>query len=156
MKELFEYRVKLIERLSGAAHEFQGACMAAKDPFEKVDGDWTVHQIAWHTRDVDKLIYGARIRQTINEDNPQFKSFDADAWMVEHYNKDESLNRVLEELIVNIEELCQTLRELPREAWSRESSHETIGSGLTSQLWVERDLLHIEEHLLTVKKAQNS
>jgi hypothetical protein len=153
MKELLEYRVKLIERLSEAAHEFQSACMARKDPFEKVDGEWTLHQIAWHTRDVDKLVYGARIRQTLNEDHPEFKSFDADAWMAAHYNKEEALTGILDEFLANIEELCKTLRELPREAWSRESRHETIGGGLTSQLWVERDLQHIEEHLLSVKKG---
>jgi len=156
MKELLEYRVKLIERLSEAAHEFQNACMAAKDPFEKVDGEWTLHQIASHTRDVDKLIYGARIRQTLNEDNPEFKSFDADGWMATHYNKEESITKVLDDFLTNIEELCKTLRELPREAWSRESRHETIGGGLTSQLWVERDLQHIEEHLQSLKKAQNN
>jgi len=153
MKELLEYRVKLVERLSEAAHEFQAACLAIKDPFQKVDGEWTLHQIAWHTRDVDKLIYGVRIRQTINEDHPEFKSFDADGWMAAHYNKDEALTGILDELIKNIEELCKTLRDLPLEAWSRESRHETIGGGLTSQLWVERDLQHIEEHLQTVKKV---
>jgi hypothetical protein len=153
MKELLEYRVKLIERLSAAAHEFQSACMATKDPFEKADGEWTVHQIASHTRDVDKLVYSARIRQTINEANPEFKSFDADAWMAAHYNMEESLKEILDEFLANIEELCKTLRELPREAWSRESRHETIGSGLTSQLWVERDLQHIEEHLQKAKNA---
>ena len=153
MKELLEYRVKLIERLSEAAHEFQTACVAIKDPFEKVEGEWTLHQIASHTRDVSQLVYGARIHQTLHQDSPEFKSFDADAWMAEHYNKEESLAGILDEFLANIEELCKTLRELPREAWSRESRHETMGGGLTSQLWVERNLQHIEEHLLTVKKA---
>jgi hypothetical protein len=153
MKELLEYRVKLVERLSEAAHEFQSACLAIKDPFEKVDGEWTLHQIASHTRDVNKLVYGARIRQTLNEDHPEFKSFDADAWMIAHYNKAEPLTEILTEFIMNVDELCELLRGLPRDAWSRESRHETIGGGLTSQLWVERDLQHIEEHLRTVKKA---
>jgi len=155
MKELFEYRVKMIERLSEAAHEFQTACMTVKNPFEKVDDEWTLHQIASHTRDVDKLIYGVRIRQTLNEENPEFKSFDADGWMAAHYNKEESLTGILDEFIASVEELCKTLRELPQEAWSRESRHETMGGGLTSQLWVERNLQHIEEHLQTLKKAQN-
>ena len=153
MKELLEYRVKLIERLSEAAHEFQIACLAIGDPFKKVEGEWTAHQIASHTRDVDKSVYGARIRQTIHQDNPEFKSFDADAWMTEHYNQEEPLAKILEEFLSNIEELCKTLSELPREAWSRESRHETLGGGLTSQLWVERDLQHIDEHLQTVKMA---
>ncbi len=153
MKELLEYRVKMIERLSEAAHEFQTACMTIKDPFEKLGGEWTPHQIASHTRDVDKLVYSARIRQTLNEDNPEFKSFDSDDRMAAHYNKEESLTGILDEFLANVEELCKTLRGLPREAWSRESRHETIGGGLTPQLWVERDLQHIEEHLQTLKKV---
>ncbi|MBC7877975.1 MAG: DinB family protein [Anaerolineales bacterium] len=152
MKELFEYRVKMIERLSEAAQEFRLACEAIRDPFAKVEGEWTLHQIASHIRDVEKMIYGVRIHQTQNEDNPEFKSFDADEWMASHYNKDESLEKILSEFITNVEELCTDLKKLPAEVWSRESRHETSGEGLTLQLWVERSLAHIEEHLQALKK----
>ncbi|MBI5943982.1 MAG: DinB family protein [Chloroflexi bacterium] len=153
MKELTEYRIKIVERLAEAAREFCAACLAANDAHTKVDGDWAVHQIASHTRDVDKLIYGARIRQTLNDDNPEFKSFDADAWMAEHYNRDESLAGILDEFSANVNDLCKILRDLPRESWSRVSRHETIGGDLSLQLWVERSLAHIEEHLRALKKA---
>jgi hypothetical protein len=153
MKELLEYRVKLVERLSEAAHEFQTACLAVKDPFEKVDGDWTLHQMASHLRDVSKLVYGARIYRTLKEDNPSFKNFDADDWMAQHYNKEEAFASILSEFLAEIEELAATLNELPLDAWSRESTHERMGGALTSQLWVERNLQHIEEHLLAVKRV---
>ena len=153
MKELLEYRVKLIARLGEAAREFRAACEAVKDPSSKVEGDWTLHQIASHTRDVEKLVYGARIRQTLNEKNPKVKSFNADDWMAAHYRKEESLVAILDEFSSNVEDLCKILRELPQEAWSRESRHETLGGELTLQLWAERSLAHIEEHLQTVKKA---
>jgi hypothetical protein len=52
-----------------------------------------------------------------------------------------------------VADLCTTLRGLPQEAWSRESRHEALGGGLTMQLWVERSLAHIEEHLQAVKKV---
>ena len=152
MKELMEYRVKIVARLREAAREFRAACEAVKDPFSVVEGEWTLHQIAWHTRDVDKLIYGARIRQTLNEDNPEFKNFDADAWMAAHYNKEEPLSEILDEFVMNVEELCKTLGSMPREAWSRESRHETMGGELLLQLWVERSLAHIEEHLRSLKR----
>ena len=153
MKELMEYRVKIVERLGEAAREICAACEVVSDPFTIVEGAWTLHQIASHTRDVDKLIYSARIRQTLNEDNPEFKDFDADAWMAAHYNKEESLAGVLDEFSRNVEELRKTLSGMPREAWSRESRHEIMGSELPLQLWVERSLAHIEEHLRTLKKA---
>jgi len=153
MKELLEYRVKMIARLGEAAKEFRAACEAVKDPFAKVDGEWTVHQIASHTRDVEKLIYGARIQQTLTENNPEFKSFNAEGWMLTHYKNEESFTAILDEFSSNVEALCKTLSNLPLEAWSRVSRHETIGGELTLQLWVERNLAHIEEHLQTVKKV---
>ncbi|MCX6058574.1 MAG: DinB family protein [Chloroflexi bacterium] len=153
MKELMEYRVKIVERLGEAAREFRAACEAIQDPFTKVEGEWTLHQIASHTRDVDKIIYGARIHQTLNEDNPEFKNFDADSWMANHYNREESLAEILDEFSKNMEELRKILSAMPREAWSRESRHETMGGELPLQLWVERSLAHIEEHLRTLKNA---
>ncbi|MBK8783508.1 MAG: DinB family protein [Anaerolineales bacterium] len=154
MKELIEYREKLIARIEEAAQEFRAACESFGDPFTKVDGEWTVHQIASHTRDVDKMVYGERIRRTLNEANPEFKSFDADAWMATNYDKDEPLSKIVNAFLENVQDLCKTLQAVPREAWSRESRHETMGGELTLQLWVERNLAHIEEHLLALKKAQ--
>ena len=153
MKELMEYRIKIVKRLGEAAREFRAACESFSDPFEKVEGEWSLHQIASHTRDVDKLIYGARIRQTLNEEDPGFKNFDADAWMAENYNRAESLPSILDDFSASVEELCKILSGMPRESWSRMSRHETLGGELTLQLWVERSLAHIEEHLKVVKKA---
>ncbi len=155
MKELTEYRIKIVARLGEAAHEFRSACESFPDPFAKVEGDWNLHQIASHTRDVDKLIYGARIRRTLNEENPEFKNFDADAWMTEHYNKDEPIAAILDEFSSNVEDMCKILGGMAQESWSRMSRHETQGGDLSLQLWVERSLAHIEEHLKTLKNSQN-
>lgn len=154
MKELLEYREKLIARVAEAAQEFSAACEAFGDPFTKAEGEWTVHQIASHTRDVDKMVYGERIRRTLKEENPEFKSFDADGWMAANYNKDESLAEILGDFAASINDLRKTLQAMPREAWSRQSRHETMGGELTLQLWVERNLAHIEEHLQTLKNGQ--
>jgi hypothetical protein len=155
MKELLAYRIKMIERLREAAREFRLACEAFDDPYVTVEGTWTLHQIAAHVRDVNKFIYSARVHQTINENNPEFKSFDADEWMLRHYETEESLIAILDEFTTNVRELCDSLQAQPREAWSRVSKHETMGNELTMQLWVERSLAHIEEHLETLKKAKN-
>ncbi len=154
MKELLEYREKLIKRLREAAQEFRLACEAA-DRLKRPAGDWTAHQLASHTRDVEKLVYGERIRRTIQEENPEFKNFDADSWMAEHYNPQESLEAILTEFTSSMETLCDMLEKLPREAWSRVGRHEIMGGGLTMQIWAERSLAHIEEHLLTVKTVEN-
>ena len=154
MKELLEYRTSLINRLVEAAHEFRSACLASKDAYAPLEpGGWNLHQIAAHTRDVDKLAYGSRVRRTAVEDNPEFQNFDGEAYMAEQYSAGEPLEAILNELVGNIEGLAEMLRSLPSEAWSRESRHSMLGRGLTLQTWVEKDLAHIVEHLGSIKKA---
>jgi len=153
MKQLLEYRSKLIDRLEVATKEFRNACLSVGDPFKPVDeGDWNTHQVAAHTRDADKLVYSLRTRRTADEDNPEFKNFDQDAWMASNYNPDESLTSILGELSASIKATTSMLRELPPEAWSRKSTHEIYGGGFTLQTWVERGLAHIQEHLNAVRK----
>ena len=155
MKELKEYRAQLLNRLVEAAQDFRDACLAVKDPYAPLEeGGWNVHQVAVHTRDVDKLVYGSRARRTAEEDNPEFPNFDGDAYMAEHYDAKESLNELLDDFVESVESLAGMLRLLPEQAWSRESRHTTMGSGFTLQTWVERDLAHIEEHVETVKKGK--
>ena len=145
----------LIERLESAADDFRAVCLAVNDPFQPVDKDgWNTHQLATHTCDVDKVVYGMRVRRTLEEDNPIFQNFNADEWIAAHYNPDEPLASILDKLTASVKETASMLKMLPPEAWSRSSSHETYGSGFTLQTWVERGLAHIQEHLETVKKAE--
>ena len=154
MEELIEYRKQLMDKLPAAAKEFRAACLAVKDPFAQIEAGWNVHQLAAHTRDVDKLVYGMRARRTIKEDNPEFPNFDGDAYLEEHYNAKEPLQNILSELAASVDELTKMLRGLPSETWTRESRHATQGEGFTLQTWVERSLKHIEEHLATIKKEK--
>ena len=152
MKELEEYRISLMEKLEAAAKAFRAECLAAKDPYAPLGRDgWSIHQIAAHTRDVDKLVYGLRARRTALEDNPEFSNFNGETYMAEHYDAKESMQELLDGFVENVEALIELLRALPGEGWSRVSSHATLGSGLTLQSWIEKDLAHITEHLETVK-----
>ena len=155
MKELTEYRRNLIEKLVNAAKDFRAACLAVTDPYAPLGaGEWNVHQVAVHTRDIDKLVYGLRARRTVEEENPEFQNFDGDKYMVEHYDANESLDGLLNGFVENVETLTKRLRALPDEAWARQSRHATLGSGFTLQTWVERSLAHIGEHVEAVKKGK--
>ncbi len=157
MKELDEYREKLVDRLGKAASEFRAACLAVKRPEAPVEpGGWNVHQLAVHTRDVDQMVYGERVRRTLVGDNPLFPNFDGDRYMAEHYDPHEPLGKVLDDLVSSVQSMAKRLREMPQEGWSRPSRHETLGNDFTLQTWVERSLVHIEEHLATVRKAEKS
>jgi len=153
MKELDEYRKGLLNKFEEVADSFRAECLAVKDPFTPLNGTgWNVHQIAAHTRDVDKLAYGLRARRTALENNPAFPSFSGETYMSEQYDTAEPLGDMLDGLVANVRELIQLLQALPPSGWSRLSSHAQLGGGLTLQSWVEKDLAHIEEHLETVKK----
>ena len=153
MKELEEYRMGLMQRLEEAARAFRKEALAVDDPFEPLDGGtWTAHQIAAHTRDVDKLVYGLRARRTAMEDNPEFSTFDGESFMAAHYDASEPFPELLDGLVENVEALIELLRALPGPGWARLSRHDMLGSALTLQSWVEKDLAHIEEHLETLRK----
>ena len=153
--ELLEYRMQLMNTLESSAKEFRDICMAIKNPYSPIEeGGWNAHQLAAHTRDVDKLVYGMRARRTLDEDNPQFENFDGDAYMAGHYDAQEDLSSMLDGFVLSVLSLVKTLRGLPGEAWARESRHIIQGGGLTLQTWVERDLGHVKEHLESVKKAK--
>ena len=155
MKELVEYRKQLIDRLTDAAIRFREACLAVKDPHVPFEtGGWSVHQMAVHVRDVHTLVYGARTHRTAVEDNPEFPNFDGDAYMATHYDKEETLELLLNRFMEDVETFTAMLRNLPQEAWSRESRHAIMGNGFTTQTWVERDLAHIEEHIKTLSKGK--
>lgn len=155
MKELMEYREKLLVRLVEATDEFCAVCRSFTDLSAKADGEWSVHQIASHVRDINREVYGMRIRRTLNEENPLFKNFDPEAWMATKYDRDEAMEKILNEFSTNIHELHGLLVNLPQEGWSRLSQHEALGKELTLQLWTERCLAHIGEHLAALKNAQN-
>lgn len=154
MKELEEYRLNLLTRLENAAKVFREECLAVPDPYAPLEpGGWNVHQVAAHARDVDKFVYGLRVRRTALENNPEFPNFDGDLYMANNYNAAESLQALLDELVENVEALIELLRTLPKGAWSRISRHTTLGSGITLQTWAEKDLAHLEEHLEGVRRG---
>lgn len=154
-KELNEYRRQLINRLAESAVRFREVCLGVKDPYALLEADgWTAHQVAVHTRDVHLLVYGVRARRTAAEDNPEFPNFDSDAYMTEHYDRNESLEAVLNHFVEDVESFAAMLRKLPVTAWSRESRHAIMGNGFTLQTWVERGLAHMEEHIETVRSAR--
>ncbi len=154
MNQLLEYRLKLVGQLESAAEEFRQACMKFDEPFKALgEGSWNAHQVAAHTRDVEEMVYGLRIRRTVEEDQPVFQNFDGEAWMAEKYKPDEPLASILDDLSASVKQTVFLLRELPPEGWSRESGHEIYGDGFTLQTWVERGLAHIRDHADTVREA---
>lgn len=154
MKELLDYREKMIARLKQTAEEFCHLCAQVPDAYAPLaEGEWNVHQIASHVHNTNQEVYELRARRTVEEDRPTFQNYDGDAWMAESYDSKKPLRLMLDSFYAQVSSFADWLKTLPVAAWSRESQHETLGSGFTTQLWVERGLAHIEEHLDSVRKA---
>jgi hypothetical protein len=152
-KSVVEYRARLLEQLLKSSEAFCAACRATRDLRKPLDKNgWNVHQLAEHVRDVQEQSYGLRVRRTLAEAEPLFPKFHADRWAAEHYDPDEPLEKILDEFMENIRSLDADLRTRPDSAWSRIGRHEIQGAR-TLQIWVERSLEHVREHLETVKKA---
>ena len=146
---------KYPKKMLKAAKDFQTACLSIADdkaPLE--EGGWNVHQLASHTQDVKVFVYGMRARRTVEEENPEFQDFDAEAWMAEHYDPNESLVDLLDKFLASVQEAVDWLHTLPTEAWARESRHAASSGVFTLQDWVQRDIAHIEEHLKTIEEIK--
>ncbi|MDX9992435.1 MAG: DinB family protein [Anaerolineales bacterium] len=148
--ELYEYRANLLARTLAAAGEFCLLCPQSANPFAPVsEAGWNIHQIAAHVRDVDRQVYGMRLRQAVTQERPTFQNFDGEAWLSAHYDSTEPLEKILEEFQSSIHTLVGWLASLPPAAWSRSTRHEVYGE-FAMQAWVERGLAHIEEHICAV------
>ena len=148
-----DYRARLLKQLSESSAAFCAACRAAADPFKPVDqAGWDIHQLAAHVRDVEAQSYGLRVHRTLAEDYPLFPKFRAEVWAAGHYDPNEPLEKILSELEDNVRSMLAELKTRPESAWSRLGRHEIQGDR-TLQIWVERSLEHIQEHLETVRKA---
>jgi Mycothiol maleylpyruvate isomerase N-terminal domain len=154
MKELKEYRASLLAQLEESAKAFRTECLAVKDLYAPLEENgWNAHQLAVHTRDADQRVYGMRVRRTAAEADPEFSNFDGEAFMAQNYDATEPLQEILDSLVENVINLVAMLRALPDAAWSRTSRHTKLGRGITLQIWVEKDLSHIREHLASLRKA---
>ena len=152
-KSVVEYRTRLLEKLLKSSDAFCAACRSVKDPRKPVDANgWNVHQLAAHVRDVEAQSYGLRVRRTLDEAEPLFPKFHADQWTIAHYDPDEPLEKILDEFSGNIHAIVADLKTRPDSVWSRLGRHEIQGYR-TLQIWVERSLEHVREHLETVRKA---
>jgi hypothetical protein len=153
--ELYEYRANLLARTLAAAGEFCLLCQQSADPFRPLSkNSWNVHQIAVHVRDVDRQVYGMRLRQAVAQEHPIFQNFDGEAWLSAHYDPAEPLEKILEEFQSRIHTLVGWLASLPPTAWSRLTRHEVYGE-FAMQAWVERGLAHIEEHIRAISDELN-
>lgn len=158
MKQLLEYRAELLARLARQPAELAEAVNVvpeAERTVRRVSGDYTLHQLLAHVRDLEALAFLPRLRRILTEDHPRLEAFPSHHWSLESYQPDEPMADVLAHFTRAREEALSILRPLPAEGWGRTGFHPPSGPR-TAQWWAEWIYTHAREHLDEIRRAVNT
>ncbi len=149
MEELWAYRQRLLERHAAQVGELRRHLSSRPEDQLRTApgrGEWSVHQVAAHLRDVEVQAYVPRVHRMLAETEPLLQDFDAEAFMAGHYDPAEPIDQI----VADLEQARLGVRRLlafdDRRVWSRTGRHPALGS-LTVQAWIERAVSHFDEHL---------
>ena len=155
MEELWAYRQRLLERHEAQVTDLRRRLSAWAEDRLRIaprPGEWSAHQMVFHLRDTEIQAYVPRVHRMLAEAEPCLADFDAEVFMAGHYDPTEPL----EQIVTDIEQARMGLRRAlafdDGRAWSRTGRHPALGSR-TVQTWVERAVLHFDEHLRGLDSA---
>jgi uncharacterized damage-inducible protein DinB len=95
-------------------------------PAEAGVGLWSIQQIVIHLLDCD-LIWTARMKQMIAEDNPRLLGYDHERFAANLFYQEQSAEDAVMILSLNRRNFARILRKLPSEAWDRTGQHAERG-----------------------------
>jgi len=98
VKQLLEYRADLLARLARQPAELAEAVNAVPEAewtVRRVSGDYTLHQLLAHVRDLEALAFFPRLRRILTEDSPRLEAFPSHHWSLESYQPDEPMTKIL-------------------------------------------------------------
>ncbi len=111
-------------------------------------GGWNVIEILCHLRDYQEIFF-ERIKRILDEDNPIFRLYDADArlaMVVENDYANQDLRDVLEDYCSTRRELINCLSPLQDEQWERVGRF-AMGDEVDLAMPVVHVLLHDADHI---------
>ena len=114
--------------------------LVVPDPGAAV-GKWSIQQLVIHVMDAE-MVYAARLRWVIAEDNPPLPGFDQDKWMAGLFYEDQSAENAIKLIDVTRAQTAAILRKLPDKAFDRTGQHSERGKMKLSDL-----LRYVTEHL---------
>jgi hypothetical protein len=139
---------ELISRIRASARAVEQA--VAMTPSDKMNhapdpGEWTIRQVLLHTRDVAMMAYGLRIRRCLIEDNPQFASYEEEAYRQVNPSGTDTPETIVQSLLGEHDIAANLLSSLPDEAWQR-SGRNADGNVRNIEFFANRLVAHAEEH----------
>ncbi len=142
MEEIIAYRQELLSALLNVADELfvTVADTPARTWHLSFGPDWhTPHYMLSHLKEVETRMFIPNLYRIQARDNPLLTIFDDEAWMLGHYQPQESATKVLEEFTKSHQQQVGWLSNLGVESWSRIARHPWWGLR-TLQWWVELEL----------------
>ena len=109
-------------------------------------GDWTMHQVAAHVRDVEQQVFLSRSKRIPSENLPTVQNFDQDVWDREHYSSTEGIAKIVSEFRVARRKQIASLRKTKDKDWLRCAMHSTYGR-ISLEWLVMHNYHHTLEHL---------
>jgi uncharacterized damage-inducible protein DinB len=107
-------------------------------------GLWSIQQIVLHLMD-DELIWSARMKSIIAEDNPQILSFDEARFAAKLFPEEQDAEIAVQILDLNRRQLAAILRKLPDSAFSRTAQHQDLGP-ITLEQSFQWTAEHLDHH----------
>jgi DinB superfamily len=150
---------KLIDRYAAGGETLQKAVVGLsqqdllwKPPAEAGIGLWSIQQIVIHLMDSD-LIWAARMKSMIAEDDPQILGFDESKFADHLFYEDQDAQIALRLLDLNRRQMARVLRKLPDSAFSRTGQHNERGP-ITLVQSVHGTVEHLEHHVDFIRKKR--
>ena len=111
-------------------------------------GRWTIQQVVLHLMD-DELIWTARMKTMIAEDNPEIIGFDESKFAARLHSEEQDAELAVRILDMNRRLFATVLRKLPDSAFARTGRHNDLGL-ITLGQSVQWTNEHLDHHSLYI------
>jgi hypothetical protein len=114
-------------------------------------GQWSALQVVSHLRDA-ALVYGARFRWIVLNDDPFLANFDEDRWVDESRETPADIPALLETIAASRRDIARLLGRMRDVEWQRTGRHEVIGTVVLED-YVRHEVVHERGHLEQLANA---
>jgi hypothetical protein len=108
-------------------------------------GQWSIQQIILHLMD-DELIWTARMKSIIAEENPQILGFDESRFASKLFPEEQDAEIAVQILDLNRRQFSAVLRKLPDSAFTRTGQHQDLGV-ITLEQSFQWTSEHLDHHI---------
>jgi len=113
-------------------------------------GKWSIFENIVHLETYQHIFIG-RVKQMLEEDNPLFGRYTAEADPMFHDNCGKSLREIMQDLLTTRKEMCAGLLSFSESDYEKTGEHPVFGIWTLMQ-WMNFFLLHEAHHLFTIFK----